>query len=139
MYFIVSRSQSETICTLSELIVKFDHDSMLKRNNTVIPWPSHHALVSLTSTGVRRTEANTNRLSTKMTAYNTTAFSLAPTPPSEKSRISMLWKCIRGKSATVAGRKTDECISPRSESFRYLLLVPQQLFRPHSFSQQHQT
>ena len=31
--------------------------------------------------------------------------------------ISMLWKCIRGKSATVAGRKTDEYISPRSESF----------------------
>ena len=31
--------------------------------------------------------------------------------------ISMLWKCIRGKSATVAGRKTDKYISPRSESF----------------------
>ena len=53
--------------------------------------------------------------------------------------ISMLWKCICGKSATVAGRKTDECISPRSESFRYLILVQQHLFRPHSFSQQHQT
>ena len=39
-----------------------------------------------------------------------------------------------------AGRKTDKCISPRSESFLYLLLLhQQQLFRPHSFSQQHQT
>ena len=28
--------------------------------------------------------------------------------------ISMLWKCIRGKSASVAGRKTDKYISPRS-------------------------
>ena len=37
--------------------------------------------------------------------------------------ISMLWKCIRGKSATVAGRKTDKCISSKSESFRYLLLL----------------
>ena len=37
--------------------------------------------------------------------------------------ISMLWKCIRGKSATVAGRKTDKCISSRSESFCYLLLL----------------
>ena len=53
--------------------------------------------------------------------------------------ISMIRKCIRGKSATVAGRKTDEYISPRSESFRYLLLLQKQLFRPHSFSQQHQT
>ena len=53
--------------------------------------------------------------------------------------ISMLWKCIRGKSATVAGRKTDKCIPPRSKSFRYLLLVQQRCFRSHSFSQQHQT
>ena len=57
----------------SELIVKFDPASMFKTNNIVIPWPSHHALISLTSTGVRRTEANTNQLSTKMTAYNTPA------------------------------------------------------------------
>ena len=53
----------------SELIVKFDRQIMLKTNNMVIPLPFHHALISLTSTGVRRTEANTNRLSTKMTAY----------------------------------------------------------------------
>ena len=43
------------------------------------------------------------------------------------------------KKATVADRKTDEWISLRSESFRYLLLLQQQLFRPHSFSQQHQS
>ena len=43
-------------------------------------------------------------------------------------------------SATVAGRKTDEYISHRSESFpRYLLLLQQQLFTSRSFSQQHQT
>ena len=65
----------------------------------------------------------------------------SPTCSSEELflAISMLWKCIRGKTATVAGRKTDEYISPRSESFRYFLLLQQQLFRPHSFSQQHQT
>ena len=44
------------------------------------------------------------------------------------SNISMLWKCIHGKSATVAGRKTDKYISPRSKSFHYLLLLQQQLF-----------
>ena len=44
-----------------ELIVKFEHIIMLKRNNIVITWPSHHASVSMTSTGVRRTEANKNR------------------------------------------------------------------------------
>ena len=49
----------------------------------------------------------------------------SPTCSSEKLflAISMLWKCIRGKSASVADRKTDKCISPRSESFRYLLLL----------------
>ena len=30
-------------------------------NNIVITWPSHHASVSMTSTVVRRTEANKNR------------------------------------------------------------------------------
>ena len=55
------------------------------------------------------------------------------------SNISILWKSNCGKNATVAGRKTDECISPRSESFCYLLLLQQLLFRPHSYSQQHQT
>ena len=39
---------------------------MLKINKIVITWPSHHASVSMTSTGVR-TEANKNP-STKMTA-----------------------------------------------------------------------
>jgi len=58
----------------SDLIVKFDHIIMLKRNNIVITWPSHHPSVSMTSTGVRRTEANKN-LSIKMTAYNTTTLS----------------------------------------------------------------
>ena len=51
----------------------------------------------------------------------------------------MLWKCICGKSATVASWKTDKYISPRSERFCYLLLLQKQIFRPHSFSQQHQT
>ena len=32
------------------------------------------------------------------------------------SAVSMLWKCIHGKSASVADWKTDKCISPRSES-----------------------
>ena len=45
---------------------------------------------------------------------------------------NMLWNCIRGKSATGDGWKTDECISPRSESSfcssNFL-----------SFSQQHET
>ena len=31
------------------------------------------------------------------------------------------------KVLTVACRKTDECISPRSDSFRYLALLQQQL------------
>ena len=30
------------------------------------------------------------------------------------SNIYAVWKCIRGKSATVAGRKADECISPKA-------------------------
>ena len=50
--------------------------------------------------------------------------------------ISKLWKCIC--VLAVAGRKTDNCIFSRSENFHYLPLFEQQLFTPHSFSQQHQ-
>ena len=48
--------------------------------------------------------------------------------------IFMLWKCIRAKSSYHSWSENWRMyLSPRIESFRYCLLLQQQLFRPHFF------